>query len=90
MYSQPAPLSSSHAQYLPTIVLILFSGLTYALGRLDLLAFYLPGTYLSWVYLRFFQLQPDSGGVHGDASEDFKVRVLACACSCKLMAAPTT
>jgi len=52
----------------------MFTGLVYMLDRLDLLAFYLPGTYLAWVYLRFFQLQPDSGGMLGDASEDFKVR----------------
>jgi hypothetical protein len=62
-------------QFLPSITLILFTGLAYMLSRVDLLAFYLPGTYLAWVYLRFFQLQPDSGGVHGDASDDFKVWV---------------
>lgn len=53
-------------------MLILVCGGAYGLDRLDLLAFWVPGTYLGWVYLRFFQLQPDSGGLHGDASDDFK------------------
>ncbi|KAF5840367.1 hypothetical protein DUNSADRAFT_17065 [Dunaliella salina] len=58
--------------YVPLAALLLFTGLAYMFERMDLLAFYLPGTYLSWVYLRFFQLQPDSGGLYGDASDDFK------------------
>lgn len=59
------------AQYLPSLVLIPVVGVCLGLGYRQFLAFYLSGTYLSWLYLRFFQQQPDSP-LYGDASDDFK------------------
>ncbi len=59
------------AQYLPSILLVVVAGVAAALQRTDYLAFYLTGTYVGWVYLRFFQQQPDSA-LYGDSSDEFK------------------
>ena len=64
------------SQFLPTVALVIFTGIVYMLDRWDLMAFYLPGTYLSWVYLRFFQLQPHTTGTYGDSSDEFKVNII--------------
>mmetsp|Transcript_36298 Transcript_36298/g.91666 ORF Transcript_36298/g.91666 Transcript_36298/m.91666 type:complete len:308 (-) Transcript_36298:710-1633(-) len=58
-------------KYLPSLVLIPVVGVCLGLGYKQFLSFYLSGTYLSWLYLRFFQQQPDSP-LYGDASDDFK------------------
>lgn len=47
-------------QYLPSLLLLVVVVLSFALQRLDLLSFYCTGTYSGWLYLRFFQQQPDS------------------------------
>mmetsp|Transcript_21757 Transcript_21757/g.37101 ORF Transcript_21757/g.37101 Transcript_21757/m.37101 type:complete len:322 (+) Transcript_21757:16-981(+) len=56
---------------LPTLMLVIVCGICVALQRQDFLSFYCTGTYLGWVYLRFFQQQPESEA-YGDASEQFK------------------
>lgn len=46
-------------------------GLSAALAQFSYIPFLLLGFYNSWVYLRFFQQQPDSQN-RGDSSDDFK------------------
>ena len=70
------------SQFLPTVALVVFTGIVYMLDRWDLMAFYLPGTYLSWVYLRFFQLQPHTTGTYGDSLDKFKVRAIILCIHC--------
>lgn len=67
-------LLSSHAaapQYLPSAVLLPVVLGCYLMGATSYLAFYITATYVSWLYLRFFQQQPESTA-YGDASDDFK------------------
>ncbi|KAL6765988.1 eukaryotic integral membrane protein-domain-containing protein [Haematococcus lacustris] len=61
----------AHVKYLPSLVMLPVIAVTVSLGYLKYLAFYTVGTYVAWLYLRFFQTQPETGAL-GDASDDFK------------------
>lgn len=58
-------------QYVPSIYVLLSTIIIVALRQWPALAFLYLGTYSSWVYLRFFQQQPEST-MCGDPSEEFK------------------
>lgn len=58
-------------QYVPSVYVLLSTAIIVAVRQWPALAFLYLGTYSSWVYLRFFQQQPEST-VCGDPSEDFK------------------
>jgi hypothetical protein len=58
-------------QYVPSVYVLLSTAIIVALRQWPALAFLYLGTYSSWVYLRFFQQQPEST-VCGDPSEDFR------------------
>lgn len=58
-------------QYVPSLYLLLATGLCVALRAHNQLPFLLLGSYFGWLYLRFFQHQPETS-FQGDPSEDFK------------------
>ncbi|GLC33280.1 hypothetical protein PLESTB_000351300 [Pleodorina starrii] len=58
-------------KYLPLLFLTVTVGAAAALQQFSEIPFLLLGTYNAWVYLRFFQQQPDSQH-RGDSSDDFK------------------
>ncbi|GIL64157.1 hypothetical protein Vafri_18115 [Volvox africanus] len=58
-------------KYLPVLFLAVTIGLAAALKQFSEIPFLLLGTYNAWLYLRFFQQQPDSQH-WGDSSDDFK------------------
>jgi len=58
-------------QYVPSIYVILSTAIIVVLQQWSALPFLYLGTYSSWVYLRFFQQQPESTA-RGDPSEEFK------------------
>ncbi|KAI8463264.1 MAG: eukaryotic integral membrane protein-domain-containing protein [Monoraphidium minutum] len=58
-------------RYLPTLYVVAAAAVAVGVGQARALAFLLVGTYCSWVYLRFFQWQPETT-LRGDPSEDFK------------------
>jgi hypothetical protein len=57
-------------QYVPSIYVLLSTVIIVVFRQWPALAFLYLGTYSSWVYLRFFQQQPEST-VCGDPSEEF-------------------
>lgn len=57
-------------QYVPSIYVLVSTVVIVGLRQWPALAFLYLGTYSSWVYLRFFQQQPESTAC-GDPSEDF-------------------
>lgn len=58
-------------KYLPSILILLATAVAVALNSYLELPFVVIGTYSAWLYLRFFQQQPDSI-VKGDPSDEFK------------------
>lgn len=57
------PLTPCPVQYFPSVYVLVYGGLVMATLRGTggpFLVFLLLGTYISWVYLRFFQQQPDT------------------------------
>ncbi len=58
-------------QFLPLLYVLGSVGLCMALNQSSYIPFIVLGTYNSWLYLRFFQQQPDSQH-KGDSSDDFK------------------
>jgi hypothetical protein len=48
-------------QYIPTIVILLATAIAGGLQRYELLPFLYFGSYSAWLYLRFFQVQQDTG-----------------------------
>jgi hypothetical protein len=60
----------SALQYVPSIYVLLSTVVIVALKAWPALAFLYLGAYSSWVYLRFFQQQPESAAC-GDPSEEF-------------------
>lgn len=58
-------------KYLPVLFLLAGAGAIAALGALHQLPFLLIGFFSAYVYLRFYQVQQDTGA-NGDASEAFK------------------
>jgi hypothetical protein len=58
-------------QYFPSVYVLLAGAAAVALSAWSFLAFLLLGAYISWVYLRFFQQQPDTA-LRGDPSDDFR------------------
>ncbi|KXZ48357.1 hypothetical protein GPECTOR_28g764 [Gonium pectorale] len=58
-------------KYLPLMFLTTTVGLAAGLKQYMEVPFLVFGTYVAWVYLRFFQQQPDSQH-WGDSSDDFK------------------
>lgn len=65
------PAAACYAlQYVPSIYVLLSTVVIVALKAWPALAFLYLGAYSSWVYLRFFQQQPESPAC-GDPSEEF-------------------
>ncbi|GFR48527.1 hypothetical protein Agub_g10422 [Astrephomene gubernaculifera] len=58
-------------KYLPLLFVTATVGLAAGLKQYMEVPFLLLGTYNAWVYLRYFQLQPDAQS-RGDSSDDFK------------------
>lgn len=58
-------------KFLPLLYVLGSVGLCVALKQYSYVAFIVLGTYNSWLYLRFFQQQPDSQH-KGDSSDDFR------------------
>ncbi|MEW5300231.1 MAG: hypothetical protein WDW38_003064 [Sanguina aurantia] len=58
-------------KYVPLLCITLASLLLVYLQQLSQLPFLLLGSYNAWVYLRFFQQQPDTQ-LYGDPSDDFR------------------
>ncbi|EFJ47534.1 hypothetical protein VOLCADRAFT_105094 [Volvox carteri f. nagariensis] len=58
-------------KYLPLLFLTVTVGAAVAFKQLSDIPFLVLGTYNAWLYLRFFQQQPDSQH-WGDSSDDFK------------------
>lgn len=57
-------------QYVPSLYVLLCTAVIVGLKRWPALAFLYLGTYTSWLYLRYFQQQPESA-IRGDPSEEF-------------------
>lgn len=66
----PCCCRPSWVQYVPSIYVLVSTVIIFGLRQWPALAFLYLGTYSSWVYLRFFQQQPESTAC-GDPSEDF-------------------
>lgn len=58
-------------QYVPSVYVLLSTVVIVVMQQWQALAFLYLGTYSSWVYLRFFQQQPESTA-KGDPSDEFK------------------
>ncbi|PNW70127.1 hypothetical protein CHLRE_17g706850v5 [Chlamydomonas reinhardtii] len=58
-------------KYLPLLFITIACGVAAGLQQYSYVPFLLLGTYNAWLYLRFFQQQPDSNH-WGDSSDDFK------------------
>lgn len=79
-------------QYLPSLYVIGAALVATALKAWTALAFLVLCPYISWVYLRFFQLQPETT-LRGDPSEEFKFSSFfpdAVAVGCRGVAASLT
>lgn len=62
---------SLSSKWLPTLFVLIGSGVALAVKAWNYVPFLLFGFYSAWVYLRFFQQQPETN-LRGDPSEDFK------------------
>jgi hypothetical protein len=58
-------------QHFPSVYVLASTVIIAALQSWHCLAFLYLGTYFAWLYLRFFQHQPETS-IMGDPSEDFK------------------
>jgi hypothetical protein len=58
-------------QHFPSVYVLVSTVIIAALQSWHCLAFLYLGTYFAWLYLRFFQHQPETS-IMGDPSEDFK------------------
>jgi len=59
------------ARYFPSVFLLISTALAAGIGAWADVPFLVFGTYVSWLYLRFFQQQPETT-LKGDPSEDFQ------------------
>ena len=62
---------SALAQYFPGLYVVTYTLLSLLLEAKQQLFYLLIGTYSAWVYLRFFQQQPETG-FRGDPSDTFR------------------
>eukprot|EP00271_Cylindrocystis_brebissonii_P017997 TRINITY_DN4917_c0_g1_i1.p1 TRINITY_DN4917_c0_g1~~TRINITY_DN4917_c0_g1_i1.p1 ORF type:complete len:331 (-),score=45.19 TRINITY_DN4917_c0_g1_i1:415-1407(-) len=59
------------AKWIPSLAVVISTGICAALGgTLRYLPFIVFGTFISWIYLRFFQVKADSSNLKGDPSNE--------------------
>jgi hypothetical protein len=69
--NRPNPAAAKPPQFLPSLYVLAGAAAAAGLQAWTSIAFLLLAPYCCWVYLRFFQAQPETT-LKGDPSEDFK------------------